>query len=193
MNAELVSHLTHGAIGLLALGLLLFLLATWNIQLRRQIQTRTQELRQALAAEGDRRFRDLFAAAPVALAYLHDNRIETVNERFLELFGYAQEEIPTVEDWWPRAYPDPDYRRWVMATWDAAIARAQATNGDVEAHEYRVTCADDQVRSLLIGGRLRPDGFLVTFVDLTQDRRLQTELRRSEERLTLAMEASRDG
>ena len=193
MNAELVSYLTYGAFGLLALGLLLFLLATWNILLRRQIQARTLELRQALAAEGDRRFRDLFAAAPVALAYLHDNRIETVNERFLELFGYAQEEIPTVEDWWPRAYPDPDYRRWVMATWDAAIARAQATNGDVEAHEYRVTCADDQVRSLLIGGRLRPDGFLVTFVDLTQDRRLQAELRHSEERLTLAMEASRDG
>ena len=193
MNAELVSYLTYGAFGLLALGLLLFLLATWNILLRRQIQTRTQELRQALAVEGDRRFRDLFAAAPVALAYLRGNQIETVNERFLELFGYAHEEIPTVEDWWPRAYPDPDYRRWVMDTWDAAIARAQATNGDVEAHEYRVTCADGQIRSLLIGGRLRPDGFLVTFVDLTEDRRLQTELRRSEERLALAVEASNDG
>ena len=68
MNADLVSYLTYGAFGLLALGLLLFLLATWNILLRRQIQTRTQELRQALAVEGDRRFRDLFAAAPVALA-----------------------------------------------------------------------------------------------------------------------------
>ena len=193
MNAELVSYLTYGAFGLLALGLLLFLLATWNILLRRQIQTRTQELRQALTAEGDRRFRDLFAATPVALAYLRGNQIETVNERFLELFGYAHEEIPTVEDWWPRAYPDPDYRRWVLDTWDAAIARAQASDGEVEAHEYRVTCADGQVRSLLIGGRLRPDGFLVTFVDLTEDRRLQTELRRSEERLALAVEASNDG
>ena len=193
MNVELVSYLTYGAFGLLALGLLLFLLATWNILLRRQIQTRTQELRQALAVEGDRRFRDLFAAAPVALAYLRGNQIETVNERFLELFGYAREEIPTVEDWWPRAYPDPDYRRWVMDTWDAAIARAQASDGEVEAHEYQVTCADGQVRSLLIGGRLRPDGFLVTFVDLTEDRRLQAELRRSEERLALAVEASNDG
>ena len=193
MNAELVSHLTHGAIGLLALGLLLFLLATWNIQLRRQIQTRTQELRQALAAEGDRRFRDLFATAPVALAYLNDQRIETVNDRFLELFGYAREEIPMVADWWPRAYPDPDYRRSVLDTWNAAMAQAQATDGEIEPHEYQVTCADGQVRCLLIGGRLRPDGALVTFVDLTEDRRLQAELRRSEERLTLAMEASRDG
>jgi len=193
MTTELVPYLTQGALGLLALGLLLFLLAIWNIQLRRRVQARTEELRQALAAEGDRRFRDLFATAPVALAYLHDNRIETVNERFLELFGYAREEIPTVEDWWPRAYPDPDYRRWVMDTWDAAIARAQATNGDVEAHEYQVTCADGQVRSLLIGGRLRPEGFLVNFIDLTEDRRLQEELRLSEERLALAMEASNDG
>ena len=63
----------------------------------------------------------------------------------------------------------------------------------ITAHEYRVTCGNGQERVLLIGGRLREDGLLVTLVDLTEDRRLQEQLRHSEERLTLAMEATTDG
>jgi len=142
---------------------------------------------------GDRRFRDLFAAAPVALAYLREDQIEIVNQRFLELFGYSQQELISLEDWWPRAYPDPAYRCQVQASWETAVRQAAAMDGIVEPHEYRVTCKNGEERILLIGGRLLPDGFLVTFIDLTADRRLQEQLRLSQERLSLAMEASNDG
>ena len=42
-----------------------------------------------------------------------------INRRFTELLGYQREEVPTLADWWPRAYPDPAYRAWVVQTWQA--------------------------------------------------------------------------
>ncbi|MBP6734343.1 MAG: PAS domain-containing protein, partial [Chromatiaceae bacterium] len=173
---------------LVALGL-----AAWNIQLRRRIQAQTQCLAQTFAAEGDRRFRDLFEAAPVALTFLRGDRIEIVNERFLDLFGFTRGNLINTDDWCHQAFPDPANRRRFQETWNAAIAEAAGHQGVVTAHEYRVTSGNGQERVLLIGGRLRKDGLLVTFVDLTEDRRFQEQLRHSEERLTLAMEASTDG
>ena len=92
-----------------------------------------------------------------------------------------------------RPFLTPANRRRFQETWNAAIAKADRHQGVVTAQEYRVTSGNGQERVLLIGGRLREDGLLVTFVDLTEDRRLQEQLRHSEERLTLAMEASTDG
>ncbi len=106
----------------------------------------------ALIAERDRRFRALFEAAPVALAYLKGERFELLNERMIGLFGYSREELTSVADWWPRAYPDPDYRAWVQATWQSAIERAAATDGKVDDLEYRVRCKDGRRLDLLIGG-----------------------------------------
>ncbi len=177
---------------LITLCLVVLGLAAWNIQLRRGIQAQTRGLAQAFAAEGDRRFRDLFEAAPVALTFLRGDRIEIVNERFLDLFGFTRGNLINTDDWWHQAFPDPAYRRRFQETWSAAIAKAERPQGVVTAHEYRVTC-NGQERVLLIGGRLREDGLLVTLVDLTEDRRLQEQLRHNEERLTLAMDASTDG
>jgi PAS domain S-box-containing protein len=178
---------------LITLYLVVMGLAAWNVQLRHRIQTQTQSLAQAFAAAGDRRFRDLFEAAPVALTFLRGDRIEIVNERFLDLFGLTRGNLINTEDWWHQAFPDPAYRRGFQETWSAAIAKAERHQGVITAHEYRVTCGNGQERVLLIGGRLREDGLLVTLVDLTEDRRLQEQLRHSEERLTLAMEATTDG
>ena len=86
----------------------------------------------ALVAESNRHFRALFEAAPVALAYCQGERIEAINQCFIELFGYRPADIPTLAEWWLRAYPDPDYRRLVRQTWDAAIARAAASDGRLE-------------------------------------------------------------
>jgi PAS domain-containing protein len=87
----------------------------------------------ALVAESNRHFRALFEAAPVALAYCQGERIESINQRFIELFGYRPVDIPTLAEWWLRAYPDPDYRQQVRQTWDAAIARAAAATAGSRA------------------------------------------------------------
>ena len=46
------------------------------------------------------------------------------------------------------------YRAQVQATWQAALARAQAGDGRVDSLEYRVACRDGRVLYMLIGGQL---------------------------------------
>ncbi len=82
----------------------------------------------------------LFEAAPVGLLYLSGDRLTSINRRFTELFGYAQDDIPTLNDWWSRAYPDPAYRQQVQQTWFGLIEQAQAGDGQVQPREYRVRC-----------------------------------------------------
>ena len=134
-----------------------------------------------LVAESTRHFQAVFKAAPVALAYCKGNQIESVNQRFIELFGYQPADLQTLDDWWLRAYPDPAYRRQVQQTWDAAIARAASADGKVDSIEYRVTGKDGVVRTLLIGGQLLGDGFIATFTDITLIRQAEAALQEAKE------------
>ena len=137
----------------------------------------------ALTAERDKLFGTLFDAAPVAMGYLKGDRIVSVNRSFSEVFGYAQGDIPTLEDWWVRAYPEPAYRESVRAAWTAAVARAAAASGRVESLEYRVMSRDGTELYMLIGGQLVDDGLIATLSDITP-------LKRTESALKLAKEAA---
>ncbi len=135
----------------------------------------------ALIADSNRHFRALFEAAPVALTYCQGDRIVSINQRFIELFGYEPEDIPTLSEWWLRAYPDPTYRETVRQTWDAAIARAAAADGRVESLEYSVTGKDSRKRNMLIGGQVLGDGFIATFTDITLIRDTEAALKIAKE------------
>ena len=130
-----------------------------------------------LIAQSTRHFQALFNAAPVALAYCKGEHIESINQRFIELFGYQPSDIPTLADWWQRAYPNPAYRRQVQETWNAALDRAAAAGGMLDSIEYQVTSKDAQVRNLLIGGQLLDGGFVATFTDITLIREAEAALK----------------
>jgi PAS domain S-box-containing protein len=130
-----------------------------------QALIRAQEI--AAIAERDQLFRRLFDAAPVAMGYVEESRIKSINRSFIELFGYAPQDIPTMDDWWPRAYPDADYRQQVQQTWQAAIERSASNHGRIEALEYRVRTKDGRDLIMLIGGQLIDDGMITTLSDIT--------------------------
>ena len=136
---------------------------------------------EAIANERDKRVRALFDAAPIGLAYVKGNVIESLNQQFIALFGYGADDIPTVDDWWPRAYPDPAYRQEVRETWEALIAVALAGDGEVESREYRVRTKDGRDLAMLIGGQMLDDGMIVTLTDISQLKRTQAALREAKE------------
>ncbi|MDO8787546.1 MAG: PAS domain S-box protein [Sulfuritalea sp.] len=134
----------------------------------------TIEADKTAALESQERFGSLFRAVSIPLAYSSaEGLIEYANDRFTQIFGYAREEVPTLEKWFDLAYPDADYRRWVIATWDAAARRAAETGMDVQPTEYRVTCKNGDVRIMEISGVALGDGLLVAFIDLTERKRLE--------------------
>ena len=161
-----------------------------DVSRRRQAEQEARSAREAaLIAERDRRFRALFEAAPVALSYLKGERLELLNDRMIALFGYGPDELASLADWWPRAYPDPEYRAWVQATWQSAIERAEASGGKVDDLEYRVRCKDGRTLDLLIGGQLLGDGLIATFTDITPLRRAEAALTEAKESAEAASRA----
>lgn len=118
--------------------------------------------------------------------------IDFRNERFLRVFGYTSGQVPTLAEWWRRAYPDPRYREWVLETWDTAVRSAVTAGQDINTVEYNVTCQNGEVRNVEITGIMLGEGILEVFIDVTEKKRALGSLRASEERFRIAAETSND-
>ncbi|HWR04123.1 MAG TPA: PAS domain S-box protein [Humidesulfovibrio sp.] len=134
-----------------------------------------------LVRKSGQRFRDLFDLSPVPLAFVNiTGQVLEVNSRFSATFGYTLEDIPTIDDWRRLAYPDPEYRQQISATWDEAM-RQQSENGSiVQPREYRVTCKNGDIRIVIITGIAVGEGYLASYFDITERRRTEDALRENE-------------
>lgn len=135
-------------------------------------------------AESEARFRSLFDNSPAALSFADpQGRILGNNARFVQLFGYRREDMPTLADWFRLAYPDPDYRREVLARWDAELRQAMHEQRDITPGKYRVSCKDGRVRTVVIDAAVIGSDILTSFRDVTEQEAAEAGLRESEERL----------
>ena len=130
-----------------------------------------------------RRFEDLFHKAAVPLCFVNKEASKlNFNMQFEKTFGYSQEEVQTLEEWWTLAYPDPDYRKWVIDRCYAELEQATETNTDIKPIEYNVTCKNGDIRTLVVYGSFIGNDLLLTFFDITERKRTEESLRQSEER-----------
>ena len=127
--------------------------------------------------ESEEKFRSFLKRAPIPLCFVDlEGRLDYINDSFTKAFGYTLEDVPDIDAWWLRAYPDESYRKWVVETWNAAVERAGKKRTNIDLVEYRVTCKNGDVRIMQIGGVSLEDGMLATFIDVT-------ELKKAEKRL----------
>lgn len=127
--------------------------------------------------ESETRFRNLFEMAPIPLAYVwSDGRIERLNQQFTQILGYTLHDVPTLEHWWPLAYPDPTYRDYVFHRWESSVQLAQSSREDVPPLEYAVTARDGSVHTLLIGARVMDRDLLISLIDITERKRIEEKL-----------------
>jgi PAS domain S-box-containing protein len=144
---------------------------------------------EAIKWESEQRFQQLFEVAPIPLCFVDkDGVMVSSNARFKQTFGYSQEDVPTLYEWFQLAYPDPDYRRLIVDTWDAAVQRARANNADIEPMECRVISKSGKVLTMIISGTIVGDDFLAAFFDVTERKDAEKGLRRYE----LLADLSRD-
>ncbi|MBL8435328.1 MAG: PAS domain S-box protein, partial [Zoogloea sp.] len=123
------------------------------------------------------RFRKLFDLAPVPFGFiLADGKIGDLNRCFVETLGYDRGDIPTVDVFWERAVPDPEYRNWAREAWSEAMTNARSSGRSVEPRELRVVSRDGIERTLMGAGIPVDDSFLATFFDITEIRQLDARL-----------------
>jgi len=167
-------------------------LAADNASLQSEIRHRQwveQELR--LSEEFSRQ---VLQNCPVAVVVSRApwESVESVNEKFTNLFGYTQEEMRTVADWWPLAYPDPEYRKIVQSQWQELVDQANRGSREKLSMEARVRCKDGSYRDIEFHLSLVNDLYLVSFADLTERKKAMEALQESESRYRDLVEHSED-
>lgn len=129
--------------------------------------------------------------APISMAIVgFDEKIEYINRKAEETFGYPNSEIPTMDDWWVRAYPDKAYREEVIADWMGRVKDAVARNDEIVGNRYLVTCRDGRKKTCFIFGVIAAGKVFVMFDDITARLEVQEAIRESEDHLRLIMENS---
>jgi PAS domain S-box-containing protein len=122
-------------------------------------------------------FRQLVSFLPIPLAFYNSRgEVVSVNERFTRVLGYTLDDIPTVNEWFRRAYPDEAYRRQVLEAWTKRVLKVAGTGLESEAGEVKVTCKGGDVRTMAISGVTIGQDLLVTLLDVTEARTLQEKL-----------------
>ena len=167
-------------------------LAVDNVSLQFEIQNRKrveEELRRS-----EEFSRQVLQNCPVAMIVSRGSleTIESVNEKFTSLFGYSHDEVRSVSDWWPLAYPDPEYRKSVQAEWQDLINKANEGSTQKLAMEARVHCKDGSFREIEFHLSVANDLYLVSFVGLTERKMVMEDLQESESRYRDLVEHSED-
>jgi len=152
----------------------------------REINNRENEIKSAFNSlkASEERFRKIIERTPFPLCYLKkDGTISFRNERFIQVFGYTSTDIPTISEWWTNAYPNENYRKWVIENWQKALDKAQQIGIDIEKNDYNVVCKNGEERIVEISGIIVYDGYLVTFIDLTEHKRVEIQLKEKNDRI----------
>jgi two-component system, cell cycle sensor histidine kinase and response regulator CckA len=152
--------------------------------------TERKQVEEALL-ESENTFRAMVEKIPLAI-YLSvgiEQRATYINPEFIKLFGYTLEDIPTVEKWWPLAYPDEHYRTEISAKWNQRVQQAIETQSSIEPIEVVVTCKDGSKKNISWGYITLGDKNYAFGLDLTRRKQAEEEQRKIAERLSLACRA----
>ncbi|NQD37915.1 PAS domain S-box protein [Permianibacter sp. IMCC34836] len=134
--------------------------------------------------EREAQFRQLVIHSPVAMSVTDKNNdINLINDQFVRLFGYSTADISNVSQWWPLAYPDPEYRSSVATEWRHRIEHSESTGEPFEPMEVIVRCRDGSDRVIEFSSQLIGERRLVIALDLTERKRAEREIRQLNEEL----------
>lgn len=132
--------------------------------------------------ESENRFRKVVEQANIAMAIISmEGAIEFINQKATKVFGYLPEDIPTMDDWWLKAYPDEDYRKEVVPEWMESVQLAIANGSEIIGKEFLVTCKDGTSKTVYISGVPVSNKIFVLFDDITDRKKAEMELIKEKE------------
>ncbi|MDA3851258.1 MAG: PAS domain S-box protein [Spirochaetaceae bacterium] len=116
----------------------------------------------------------------------YQGNILRINEKMVEMFGYTNRDVPNLDSWNIKAYPDEEYRETVTQQWNKDINDARQNQRDSVLREIRITCKDGNYKNILISSKPMEDRILTTFIDITAQKKIDQKLRDSQRKLSEA-------
>lgn len=104
------------------------------------------------------------------------NRHIYFNNVFVTEIGYTCEEVPDIETWFEKAYPDSDYRGEVRANWQRLEDEALSEEINFVMSKAKVTCKSGEERWYQIKASMVDRVHLIAFIDLNKELSLQESL-----------------
>ena len=126
------------------------------------------------------KFRLLIEKSPLGICLIgKGNHYKYMNPKFIEMFGYTMEDIPTGQEWFEKAFPDPEYRKQVTSTYIRDLAESKTDES--RPRTFTVTCKDgkEKVIHFLPVKMLSDDQYVLT-QDITEQTRLEKQLRHAQ-------------
>jgi PAS domain S-box-containing protein len=117
----------------------------------------------------EERFRMLADSAPAGIAIAsYNGDILYLSPRFTEITGYTIDDIPTLDDWWPLAYPDAGYRKLMVEKWDKAVNISLEATFSVKKVENKVSCKNGRVKDIEFRVASKGENNYVIITDITE-------------------------
>jgi PAS domain S-box-containing protein len=137
--------------------------------------TDRKEAEEALR-ESEEKFRVLVEQSPLAVSLIGKNGIyEYINPKFVDIFGYELDDIPTGREWFRKAYPDREYRNQAIAAWISD--QEEFKMGESLPRLFEVTCKDGSEKIIHFRPVMLASGEqVVMYEDITEKKRLEDQL-----------------
>jgi len=130
-------------------------------------------------------FYSILQKAPYGVLLIDmDERCLYINPEFTNITGHTLDVIPTVGDWFRKAYPDPTYRQRVIERWKGDTAQRIS-------RVFSVVCKGGEVKEIEFRPTLLDDGrAILVLSDITERKRTEERLRIRERFLECLSEVS---
>lgn len=104
-----------------------------------------------------------------------------VNQRFVEEIGYTCEDIPTIDDWFVKAYPDDKYRNEILQDWATRLDKAHSNGFDSVIKQARIHTKQHGTKWYEVKASVRGSITSVVFVNIDEEITREQELERLNE------------
>lgn len=135
------------------------------------------KLAERALSDNEKTLKSLTELMPVSIGWAdYEGTVEYLNQNFVERFGYTLADVPTIELWFQKAYPEPDYRETVSFQWKNRFAEAIELSGPPPPMDVIITCKDGTHCHTILNTQLAQNRIIVIFTDITERENLQNEL-----------------
>ncbi len=124
-------------------------------------------------------FRKMADSSPLAILMTSGRKQKTeyINPTFIKIFGYTLNDIPTITEWWLKAYPDEHYLMQISEEWQRLSSLALETNSEIQPIEVVVTSMDGSKNHILWSFVSSGDKHWAFGINLTESKHREDELR----------------
>lgn len=142
-------------------------------------KTKNLNASEELIRKANEHQRQMLEHLPVAIILSRgiDQKMIYQNPLFIEFFGHTFGDFYDVSEWWPLAYPDPEYRELVSKEWNARLAEAIKNQSEIIPMEVNITTKDGSVKHVCVHATVFGDMNFVTFIDMTERKKAEEALR----------------